>query len=152
MTETQYEKTVNSLTGNLGPVNSAYWYDTNATTGNPWDLGAAPLYFSPSSNVYVTSYEANAAPMGIIEGPTSFGTYGTWDPSSAQQTKVEFGKRKNRKNRKSVKKSVKKTRKTRKHRGKSHKKSFGKRKYSFGCAGSCGIPPSTNLGFGERIA
>ena len=42
------------------------------------------LYFSPSVGKYITSFEANAAPMSIaFEGlPNSNGVIGSWNPSS----------------------------------------------------------------------
>ena len=87
---TDYQQQVNDLTGAMGPNNLANWKNTMTTTGDPWSMGAAPLYFSPSVGRYITSFEANAAPMSIAfqELPDSNGVIGSWNPSSG------FGRRK----------------------------------------------------------
>ena len=87
-----YQNELNDgLTGALGPTNTAYWTNTDTTSGNPWSLGAQPLYYSPSAGYYVTSFDQNVAPENIVAvSPDSFGTLGkigTWNPS------VAFGRR-----------------------------------------------------------
>ena len=81
-----YQQQVNDLTGAMGPAsgNLANWKNTMTTTGDPWNLGASPIYFSPSVGRYITSFESNAAPMSIaFEGlPNSNGVIGSWNPSS----------------------------------------------------------------------
>lgn len=65
MTETNYQKSVNNLTGGMGPLKSAFWENTGTTAGNPWSLGAQPLYFNGQK--YVTSYDVNAS-EGLLSG------------------------------------------------------------------------------------
>lgn len=86
-----YQDQVNALTGNMGPKSTAYWKDTGSTTGKPWDLGAQPLYFSPSAGKYVTSFEQNAAPQSIAfeSLPNSYGVLGSWNPSKG----LSFGRK-----------------------------------------------------------
>jgi hypothetical protein len=117
-----YQDQVNDLTGGMGPKNTAYWKNTGSTTGNPWNLGAAPLYFT-SDGKYETSFEQNAAPQSIsFEAlPESYGVLGSWNPSS-------FGRRR------------------RHRRSKSNKKKSLKNKKS-GCGG-CGVP--VVMGYGKK--
>jgi len=98
-----YQQQVNDLTGAMGPAsgNLANWKNTMTTTGDPWNLGASPIYFSPSVGRYITSFESNAAPMSIaFQGlPDSNGVIGSWNPSSGfgrrhrkrQRSKSRFG-------------------------------------------------------------
>jgi hypothetical protein len=150
--ETQYQKEVNDLTGAYGPLSPAMWSNTNSTTGNPWDLNAQPLWFNTNTGLYNTSFEENAAPNGVVEGPTNFGVLGslgsntssTWNPSA-------FGKRKSKRSRKLHRKS-RKSKKT--HKGRKSKKSRKSSKTSksrrFGSC-PCAESFSTNLGFGAKI-
>ena len=148
--ETPYQQKVNDLTGGMGPTNSAFWLNTDSTTGNPFDLAAQPLYFSPSSGVYVTAFDSNQGVQGILEGPTSFGTLGelgpqgTWDPSTAP-SKGAFGHR-NRRSRKAGRKGSRKAGRkgSRKGSRKAGRKGSRKgrkagRKVSFGCPLGCGF-------------
>lgn len=128
---TSYQQEVNSLTGAMGPDNSALWKNTGSTTGNPWDMGAQPLYYSPSTGLYVTSYDQNAASSAVMQGPDSFGIIGSWNPSVGVVSNA-FGSRKSRKGRKGRK--SRKSRKSRKGRKGSRKGRKGSR------FGDCGCP------------
>lgn len=88
---TAYQNKVNSLEGALGPTNGAFWPDTMSTTGNPYSLGAQPLYYSPVYGKYITSYSTPAA-----QGSVSF-SYGKRKTKKSRKTKKRMSKRKSRK-------------------------------------------------------
>jgi hypothetical protein len=91
-----YQSTVNSLTGAMGPTTTANWNNGYTLTGPAYSLGSQPLYFSPSRGMYVTSSDL---------------------PASMASVSFAFGKRRKRKVRK-VRKSrkVSKVRKVSKSR------------------------------------
>jgi len=111
-----YQQQVNNLIGADGPISGANWPNTMSTTGNPWDLGAAPLYYSPSEGEYITSFDSNASPSASFE-PLSSRGLGTVNLSNPNA----FGRRR-RSRRRSYKKSKR-----------SHK-----RKFKFGSGKGCG--------------
>jgi hypothetical protein len=93
---TMYQNKLNSLTGALGPMNSAYWPDTATTNGPAYTLGAQPLYYSPVYGKYITSASTPAA-----QGSVSF-AFGKKRRVSKRKTR-KMSKRKTRKiNKKNV--------------------------------------------------
>jgi len=100
-----YQQQVNDLTGAMGPVSGslADWKNTMTTTGDPWSMNSQPLYYNSYLGKYVTSFEANAAPMSIaFEGlPNSNGVIGTWNQangfgrSRSRSRKSRFGRKRN---------------------------------------------------------
>ncbi len=84
--------------GRLGPANSALWENTTTITGNPYDLSAHPLYYSPFVGKYVTSSDV----PGSI-GSVSFGFGGKRRKSRRNRRgrKSRKGSRNGRKSKKS---------------------------------------------------
>jgi hypothetical protein len=92
-----YQNKVNNLVGAMGPSGTATWNNTGSTTGAPWLLSAQPMYYSPVTGKYITSYDSLAS----SQGSASF----------------SYGKsRKSRKTKRKSKKSRKTKRKSRKHK------------------------------------
>lgn len=96
-----YQNRVNSLVGALGPTSVANWNNTGTTSGYPWLLSAHPMYYSPVTGKYITSYDSSVA-----QGSVSF-SYG-----KTRKSRGYKGSKKTRKTRVS-----KKTRKTRVSKG-----------------------------------
>jgi len=96
---TKYQKEVNNLTGAMGPDTSAFWNPQSAYTGTPWTLNSAPLYFSPSSGVYVTASESSGMGSSSLDGPSNVGVIGSWNPSVGPVSKIPnaYGSRRSRK-------------------------------------------------------
>lgn len=86
-----YQSKVNSLVGAMGPMDTAVWNNSGSTSGHPWLLSAHPMYYSPVTGKYVTSYDSSAG-----QGSVSF-SYGKTKRKSRKTRKM---KRKSRKTRK----------------------------------------------------
>jgi hypothetical protein len=66
MGPTDYQNKVNSLTGAMGPVNTAFWPDMGPVK-DPWSLAAQPLYFSGPEQRYEVSPDVNADKLSVLE-------------------------------------------------------------------------------------
>ena len=139
--ETAYQKTVNNLTGALGPTNDASWPYTGVSPTKPWELNEQPLVIGSNNINYQNTADLNAAPSVVAV------------KEFVQTNAPAFGKKKGKKSKKSGKKGKKSGKKGKKGKkskksGKKGKKSgkkgkkSGKKtmKHSFGSCGSCGVP------------
>jgi hypothetical protein len=84
--ETDYQKTVNDLSGALGPTNGAYWSKVGDSVGDTASLSSQPLYYDVTTPRYVTAFDQMAS----------------WTPWKLDNKVPSFGilKRKTRKGRK----------------------------------------------------
>ncbi len=90
-----YQQQVNNMVGALGPLTPALWKNTMTTTGQPYNLGAHPLYYSPVYGKYVTTSDSNAA-----KGSVDFSS-------------LKFGKRKSKKTKRRSKKTKRRSKRSR---------------------------------------
>jgi hypothetical protein len=93
-----YQNKVNGLVGAMGPSSTAVWNNSGSTSGYPWLLSAQPMYYSPVTGKYITSYDSSAG-----QGSVSF----------------SYGKRKTKRKSKKTRKTKLKSKKTRKTKLKS---------------------------------
>lgn len=68
-----YQQQVNNMVGALGPLTPALWKDTMTTTGQPYNMSAHPLYYSPVYGKYVTTSDSNAAKGSVDFSSLKFG-------------------------------------------------------------------------------
>jgi hypothetical protein len=56
-----YQHQVNSMTGAMGPMTSAYWAKVGAAEGNPAQLNMQPLMYNPVLGKYVNTFDQTAS-------------------------------------------------------------------------------------------
>ncbi len=88
-----YQQQVNNMVGALGPTTSAMWNNDMRTTGQPYDLSAQPLYYSPVYGKYVTTSDSNAAKGSADFSSLKFGK----KRKGSKKTRKSKGSKKHRK-------------------------------------------------------
>ena len=68
MNSSYYQNQVNSLTGAMGPTDSAFWPQSNSLLITPWSLNSAPLMYNTNTGLYETASDMSACKYNLAFG------------------------------------------------------------------------------------